>query len=103
MLTSAERTYPEVLLRHSERVEHLGVDLLVLEIDEIHLLADLLQRRLRAERRQIAAHVTVRLGRHLLQIDVVRQLHVLGVNAQNLQATRRVGDADVDFSVEATW
>jgi len=78
------KTNTEVFHSDGERVEHLGVNLLLFEVDEVHLLADLLQRRLRAQRRQVGAHVAVALVRHLLQINVVRQLHVLRVDAQHL-------------------
>lgn len=53
-------SYPEVVHRHGERVEHLGVNLVVLKIDEVHLLTDLLQSCLRAQRSQVSAHVAVR-------------------------------------------
>ena len=53
-------TYPEVFLCDGERVEHFGVNLFVFEINQVHLLADLLQGRLAAQRCQIATHVTVR-------------------------------------------
>merc|ERR1719488_452295 len=39
----------EVRLRDGHRVEHLGVDLVVVQVDDIHLLTDALHRRLRAQ------------------------------------------------------
>ena len=92
----------EVLVRDGERVEHFGVDALLLEVDEVHLLADLLQRRLRAQRGQIGAHVAVRLVGDLLEVDVVAELHVLGVNAEYFEASDGVRNADVDLAVKAT-
>ena len=38
-------------------VEHLGVDVVVLQVDHVHLLADALQCGLRAQRRQVSAHI----------------------------------------------
>ena len=49
----------------SSPVENLGVDGLVLEVDEVHLLPDLLERGLAAERRQVRTHVAVSLRRNL--------------------------------------
>ena len=49
----------------SSPVENLGVDGLVLEVDEVHLLPDLLERGLAAERRQVRTHVAVGLRRNL--------------------------------------
>ena len=34
---------------------------------------------------------------HLLQVEVISQLHVLGVDAQDLQAADGVWDADVNL------
>lgn len=53
-------SYPEVVHRHGERVENLRVNLVVLKIDEVHLLTDLLKCRLRAQRSQVSADVAVR-------------------------------------------
>ena len=39
---------------------------------------------------------------HLFEIDIVRELHVLRVDAENLEAASGVRNADVDFSVKAT-
>ena len=95
-------TYPEVFLCDGERVEHFGVNLFVFEINQVHLLADLLQGRLRAQRCQIGTHVTVRLRSNLLQVDVIRELHVFGVNAQNFETSSRVRDSDVHLSIETS-
>lgn len=37
---------------------------------------------------------------YLLKINIRCQLHVLGVNAQDLQAARGVGDANVNLAIE---
>lgn len=89
----------EVLHGDGERRQYLGVDLVVLQIDQVHLLADLLQGGLRAEGGEVGANVAVRLRSYLLEIDVVRQFHVLGVDAEDLETAGGVRDADVDFSV----
>lgn len=90
----------EVLHGDTERIEDFRVDGVLVEIDQVHLLADLLHGSLRAERRNVGADIAVGLGGNGLQVDVLAQLHVLGVDLQNLQTAGRVGDADVDFTVE---
>ena len=40
-------------------------------------------------------NITVSLGSDLLQIKIVSELHVLGVNPENLQTSNSVGDVDV--------
>ena len=42
------------------------------------------------------------LGSDLLQIKIVSELHVLGVNPENLQTSNSVGDTDVDLAVESS-
>jgi hypothetical protein len=84
-----------------EGVEDGSVESVLLKVDEVHLLADLLKGSLGAERSKIRADVAVRLAGDLLEVDVVSELHVLGVDAENLQAACGVGDADVDLAIEA--
>jgi hypothetical protein len=38
----------------------------------------------------------------LLKIDVVSQLHILGMDAQNLKMVSQVRDTNVNFTIEAT-
>ena len=56
---------PEVLHGDGEAVEDLGVDGLVFEIDEVHLLADLLKGSLGAECGEVGADMAVGFGRDL--------------------------------------
>ena len=55
----------EVLHRDGEAVENLGVDGLVLQVDEVHLFADLLKGSLGAEGREIGTDVAVSFGGNL--------------------------------------
>ncbi|GMT16846.1 hypothetical protein PFISCL1PPCAC_8143, partial [Pristionchus fissidentatus] len=77
-------------------------DSVILEINQLHLLTNLLESSLGAERRQIGTNVSVALVGDLLEINIVSELHVLGVNAENLQSSDRIGDSDIDFTIEAT-
>jgi hypothetical protein len=49
----------EVLLGHAHRFEDLGVDLLGLDVDDVHLLPDALQGRFSAEGSNVRSHETV--------------------------------------------
>ena len=40
---------------------------------------------------------------HPLQVNILGQLHVLCMDTQDLKTTRRVGDSDVNLTIEATW
>lgn len=51
----------------------------------------LLQSSLRAERGNVRANVAVGLCRHLFQVHVIVQLHVLSVDPQDLQSTCMYG------------
>ena len=81
---------PEVLHGDGEAVEDLGVDVLVLEVDEVHLLSDLLKGGLRAQGCQVCAHMTMGLCSNLLQVEVVGQPHVFGVDAKDLHPAKDV-------------
>ena len=101
----------------------------LVQIDEIHLLPDLLHSSLGTERSHVGTNVSVGIGgdlvsktkrrkrsakgkgkaksndasstqTDLLKIDIVSQLHVLGVNPEDLESTSGVGDSNVDLSIE---
>ncbi|GIX63108.1 SNF2 helicase, putative [Babesia caballi] len=91
----------EVLLSNGHGVKNGRVDGVLLEVNSTHLLPDASERGLRAELSQISAHETVRVGGQLLELDLGGQLHVPGVNLQDLEPSGVVGDANVDFLVES--
>ncbi|KAI6757217.1 hypothetical protein HG531_003042 [Fusarium graminearum] len=91
----------EVLHCDTKGVEDLGIDCVLIEIDQIHLLTNLLHGSLRAEGGNIGTNVTMCLGCNLLQVDIVTELHVLGVDLENLETTSRVGDTNVDLTIES--
>ena len=52
----------------------------------------------------LLADVGCRLKHHLgndFQVNIVFQLHVLGVDAEHLQPTCLIGNADIDFTIES--
>ena len=67
-LLSSDYSDLEIFIGDCETVHDLCVYRFFFEVDEVHFAADLLQRRLRAERRQISTHVTVRFARYLFKI-----------------------------------
>mmetsp|Transcript_34560 Transcript_34560/g.55751 ORF Transcript_34560/g.55751 Transcript_34560/m.55751 type:complete len:456 (-) Transcript_34560:86-1453(-) len=91
-----------MLVGDSHRLKHLSINSVVVKVNHIHLLADALQSSLRAKSRQICTHETMSFAGHLLKVNVIRELHVLGVNAQAFHAARLVRHADVDLAVETT-
>ena len=91
----------EVVLVDGHGVEDLGVDLLVLNVDEVHLLADALHGGLGTEGGDVGTDEAVGLAGNGLGIDVLVELHVAGVDAEYLETAILVGDADVDLAVEA--
>jgi hypothetical protein len=95
------KSIAEVVHGDAQRVKHLGVDGVFVQINQVHLLADLLHGSFGAERRKVGADVAVSLRGDGREIDIITQLHVLGVDLKNLQATGRVGNANVDLAIEA--
>mmetsp|Transcript_1988 Transcript_1988/g.3116 ORF Transcript_1988/g.3116 Transcript_1988/m.3116 type:complete len:251 (+) Transcript_1988:1337-2089(+) len=91
----------EVVVCHRHCVKDLCIDGLVLEVNDVHLLADALQRRLRAQCGEIRAHISVRLLGDLLQVHLLVELHVFGVDAKYFQAPGFVRNSNVDLTIEA--
>mmetsp|Transcript_24647 Transcript_24647/g.39055 ORF Transcript_24647/g.39055 Transcript_24647/m.39055 type:complete len:588 (+) Transcript_24647:303-2066(+) len=91
---------PEVLHVHGHRVQHLRVDVVLLDINEIHLLTDALHGSFCAQRSHIRTNKAMCLVGNLLGVHVVVQLHVTRVDAEDLQAAVLVRHADVDLAVE---
>ena len=92
-----EQLLPEILIGNSQWVKDLSVNGIVLQIERVHLLSDLLQRGLRAQRCQIGANITMRLIGDLLQLTVISQLHILGVDAQDLESAYGVRNTNVNL------
>ena len=49
----------EVVIGHRHGVEDLGINVLILQVDDVHLLANALQGSLRAQRCQVGSHIAV--------------------------------------------
>lgn len=92
----------EVLHGDTKRVENLSINGVLVEVNEIHLLSNLLHGSLGTQSSDIRTDVTVGLGGNLLQIDVITKLHVLGVDLENLETAGRVRNTNVDLTVETT-
>jgi hypothetical protein len=92
----------EVLHGNTQRVEDLGVDSVFVKINEIHLFSNLLHGTFGTEGCDIGTDVTMSVGSNLLEVDIFGELHVFGVDSENLQSTGWVGDTNVDFSVESS-
>ena len=67
-------THTKVVHRDSKRVENLGINSIILQVDQVHLLSDLLQGCLWAQSCQISSHMTVcfccDLHAHMHQIEI---------------------------------
>mmetsp|Transcript_37429 Transcript_37429/g.76302 ORF Transcript_37429/g.76302 Transcript_37429/m.76302 type:complete len:501 (-) Transcript_37429:109-1611(-) len=93
---------PEVILVHRHTVQNLRVDLLVLNVNQIHLLPDALHSRLGTQRRNVRSHKTMRLLRNRLRVNVFIELHVASVNTEDLKTAILVGHSNVDLAVETS-
>ena len=92
----------EVVHGNTKGIQDLGIDGVLIKIDEIHLLTNLLHGSLGAERGNIGTDVTVSLRGDLLEINTLGELHVLGVDLEDLETARRVGNTDVNLTIETT-
>ena len=91
-----------MLICDSHRIKDLGVNLVIVDIDKIHLFADALECCFRAELRQIRTHKTVSILSYCLKVNVWGEFHVSGMNAQDFHSANLIRNTNVDFSVEAT-
>mmetsp|Transcript_4031 Transcript_4031/g.11812 ORF Transcript_4031/g.11812 Transcript_4031/m.11812 type:complete len:432 (-) Transcript_4031:97-1392(-) len=90
-----------MVLAHGHGVEDFGVDRVLLDVDQVHLLPDALHGGFRAQRSHVCAHEAVGLARNGLRVHVVVELHVPRVDAEDLQPAVLVGHTNVDLAVEA--
>ena len=92
----------EVLVGDGHSIENLGINGLIFDVNQVHLLSDALKRSLCAESSHISTHITVSLLSNIGKIDVFSEFHVLGVNSENFHSAYLVGDSDVELAIEAT-
>ena len=111
----------EVVHGNTKGVENFSIDGVLVEINQIHLFSNLLHGGFGTQRSDIRTNVTMGIGcnlytrrrsdfgekptvihAYLLQIDIIGQLHVLGVDAKNLQSSGWVWNTDIDFTIKTT-
>lgn len=71
----------KVILGHSHCFQDLSVDLIVLNINDVHLLTDALQGAFCAKGSNICSHKAVSIFGYSLKVHVLPQFHVLGVDS----------------------
>ncbi|KAH3663659.1 hypothetical protein OGAPHI_005060 [Ogataea philodendri] len=92
----------EVVHGDSQGVKNLCINVLLFEVNQVHLLSNLLHSSLGTKRRDISTNVTMGLRGNGLQIDIVSKLHVLGMNPQHLESSSGIWNTNIDFSVKST-
>lgn len=76
---------PNTKTQSTATISHIYSTKAYLDVDEVHLFADALHGGLRAERGDVGPHEPVRFPGDRLRVHVVVQLHVPGVDAEDLQ------------------
>mmetsp|Transcript_1727 Transcript_1727/g.4031 ORF Transcript_1727/g.4031 Transcript_1727/m.4031 type:complete len:777 (+) Transcript_1727:352-2682(+) len=92
----------EVILIDSHAIQDFGIDLLVLNVDQVHLFADALHGSLGTEGGNVGTDKTVCFPGHGFRVNVLVELHVTGVDAEDFEASIFIGDTDIDFAIETT-
>mmetsp|Transcript_28442 Transcript_28442/g.80059 ORF Transcript_28442/g.80059 Transcript_28442/m.80059 type:complete len:454 (-) Transcript_28442:148-1509(-) len=92
----------EVILVDGHGIQDFGIDGFVFDIDEIHLFADALHGGFGTQGSDVGSDESVRLTGNGLWIDIFVELHVTGVDAEDLETAVLIRHSDVDFSVEAS-
>ena len=93
----------EVVLTDRHLVQNRRVDLVVLDVEQVHLLPDALKSTFSAELGHVRAHETVRLLSYRRQLHVLVKLHVLSVDAQDLQTPDLVRHPYYVITVCGMW
>mmetsp|Transcript_17568 Transcript_17568/g.38393 ORF Transcript_17568/g.38393 Transcript_17568/m.38393 type:complete len:267 (-) Transcript_17568:908-1708(-) len=96
------KSVTEVLLVDSHAVQNFGIDLFVLDIYQIHLLADTLHSGFGTESGNIGTNKTVGFPGNGFRVNVLVEFHVARVDAENLETTIFVWYTDIDFAIKAT-
>ena len=91
----------EIAQLDRQSVKDLGRDRLFGKVDARHDPAHRLERGLARQRGQIGADEAVGAPRQVVEIDVGRERHAAGVDAEDFAAAGLVGNADDDLAVEA--
>ena len=92
----------EVILVDGHGIEDLSIDLLVLNVDQVHLLADALHGGLGTKGGNIGTDETVGFAGNGLGIDILVELHVASVDAEYLETAILIGDANINLTIEAS-
>lgn len=83
-------------------IENLSINLIVVNIDDVHLFTDTLESSLLTERFKIGTSETMGALSDGFKIDILSKLHILGVNTKNFHSSDLIRDANIDFSIETT-
>lgn len=92
----------EVVLVDRHTVQNLGVDLLVFDIDQVHLLTNTLHGSFGTEGGNVRTDKTMRLAGNRFRLNVLIQLHVTRVDTKYFKAAVFVRNSDIDLTVEAS-
>mmetsp|Transcript_50058 Transcript_50058/g.113848 ORF Transcript_50058/g.113848 Transcript_50058/m.113848 type:complete len:216 (+) Transcript_50058:1103-1750(+) len=92
----------EVILTDGHGIQDLGINGLLVKIDEVHLLTDALKGGLSAELCQIRPYETMGVRSYILELHVGGELHVFGVDPEDLEAAIVIGNTDIQLAVKAT-
>lgn len=71
-------SYLEIIHRHSQRVEQVSINGLVLQVNQCHLLADGLQGSFRAQSSHVGTNVTMCLCRNLKEMTLDIEINFSG-------------------------
>mmetsp|Transcript_17238 Transcript_17238/g.21787 ORF Transcript_17238/g.21787 Transcript_17238/m.21787 type:complete len:460 (-) Transcript_17238:103-1482(-) len=92
----------EMILIHSHRVQDLSINLLILNINQFHLLSDTLHRSLSTKSSNICTDKTMSLPGNILWVDIFIQLHVTGVDTEYLKTSVLIWYTNINFTIETS-
>jgi len=91
-----------MLLSNSHALKYLSINVISININQVHFLSNTLKRSFRTKLGQISSDVSMSISRNFLKIHILIQFHVFGVNSQNFHSSHLVRNSNINFSVKSS-
>src|SRR6056300_1569267 len=93
---------PKVILIHSHAIQNFGINLLIFNINQVHLFANTLHSSLSTKGGNIGSDKTVCFTCNSLRINILIQFHVTSVNTEDFQTAIFVRNTNINFTIKTS-
>mmetsp|Transcript_27199 Transcript_27199/g.39835 ORF Transcript_27199/g.39835 Transcript_27199/m.39835 type:complete len:387 (+) Transcript_27199:1186-2346(+) len=92
----------KVVLVHSHAIQNFSINLLIFNINQVHLLTNTLHSSLSTKCSNIRTNKSMSFTCNCLGIDILIQFHVTGVNTEHFQTAIFIGNTNVNFTIKTS-